>query len=128
MNEKTFLIGVLVAVGVLGLASYFLFDRFMWRKVDIACLLHNEIRKQGGTLLAIQKTGWFDTGPFPQAEAERATPDNPAVISRAVPLGNKMFHKKVHWKDEDGKSRVSWARIDFVPFYRLRHIEWRDDV
>lgn len=128
MSEKTFLIGILVALGVLGLASYFLFDRFMWRKVDITRLLHSEIRKQGGTLLSIEKTGWFDSGPFPKVEVDRATRDNPAVISTVVPLGNKTFHKKVHWEDKDGERRVSWARIDFAPFYRLRQIEWRDDV
>lgn len=128
MNEKTFLISALVVAAALGLVSYFLFDRFMWRKIDIVSLLRKEIHKQGGTMLSVEKTGLFDTGPFSKAEFERASPGSPAVISTVFPRGNKMFHKKIHWKDMDGRRRISWARMDFVPFYRLRKIEWRDDV
>ena len=128
MSEKTLLMAALAAVGALGLAAYFLFDRFMWRKIDIAGLLGNEIRKRGGTLLSIEKVGWFDTGPFPKLEVAAATPDDPAVVSTAVPLGNKTFYEKVHWQDAEGRRRASWAKMEFVPFYRLRHVEWRDDV
>jgi hypothetical protein len=127
VNEKTLLLGALLAVGIFGLAAYFIFDRFMWWRVNIFRILENEIRKQGGTLLSVEKTGLLDTGPFANFDVKPATADNPAVISTAVPLGNKTFHKKVHWRDEDGGDRISWARIDFVTFYRLRKIEWRDD-
>jgi hypothetical protein len=100
----------------------------MWRKVNISRLLRNEIRKQGGSLRSIEKTGRFETGPFPKFEVEKATRENPAVISTAIPLGNRTFYKKVIWTDKDGEKRLSWARMDFVPFYRLRKIEWHDEV
>jgi hypothetical protein len=127
MNERHLLIGIFIAVGVVGVVSYFLFDWLMWRKIDVARLLHNEIRKKGGTLRSIEKTGRFETGPFPKFGFEEATRENPAVISTAIPLGNRTFYKKVIWTDKDGERRHSWARMDFAPFYRLVRIEWRHE-
>ena len=123
------MIGILIVIGIVGVICYFLFDSYMWRKVDINGILQEDLKKRGGILQLVEKTRLFDTGPFPKLkfEVKAATKENPAIIVRGIPVGNKTIFKKVIWTDKENRKRISWAKMQFVPFYKLLRIEWKDE-
>lgn len=67
-----------------------------------------------------------DTGPFPKVEASGPAPGRPVIVSTAIPLGDRTFYKKVVWDDQRGTRHSSWIKLNFVPFYTLHDVTWKD--
>jgi hypothetical protein len=125
MEKLTLIIIIGAAVVAYGV-GYFLYSRYRWQKADIPGIVEREVAKRDGTLVSIEKTGPLDTGPFPKVEASGPAPGRPVIVSTAIPLGDRTFYKKVVWDDRRGTRHSSWIKLDFVPFYKLHDVTWKD--
>lgn len=81
-------------------------------------LLNKEVSSWGGTLEWIHKTNLFDTGPFPKITIKPG---------KYINAGNRLYYRKVKWKDAQGRDKLSWARVSVIMFFFIvvDSIEWQ---
>lgn len=116
---KTTIIAGAVLFTVAGMGYLFVAWRTVQGRVDER--IREEVRAMGGNVEQILTPARLDTGPFEELGFEQVP------VSR-LPM-EMCFYRKVHWRDDEGKPRMSWAEATaWVTFMQIRKIRWKHGV